>query len=437
MKNIKKIKIINLTEVIDQGEKIKKDSRIEYIPQQLHTIWEQNHKKGYLCLRFTDMPERQAGINPKYSFSTPLGIYAYPFNPKFIEFLLNDTTFADNMKGMVIFIYNPIENNKVSVVLDNNGEAIGYNQQKYDSDYKILFAKEYNRITKEMQNYEENNPKYTQFNKEKLIKNIQLDFQMYSNNARKRTLFNIIYNISRNIAHNAKEWTSIMRNDLGYAAILDINGSETLHSSEPSQICIFEPKGINVVYSGENLIYKYKQYNKNNNESNSPEVTLDLDYQPFIEQINKQLKNKDFIVTYSPKYTDNSKIEIILNYKQKRIFGILIDPTNKEFYFYMDPDNMSFSNRHFTHDTDEEYNKLKEILLNIANLIKQFAKFVMSTYPNTVMHIQDIKNVYSSYMNMGIKGLNIPRTDRWILLYRQFKDYITYLNWIEVTPLAK
>lgn len=387
-----------------KGKLIKRDSRIQYLPDDLYDIWNKHHNQGYLFIRFTNHPERGTGINPSYSYDTPLGIYAYPFNPTTIQDILKSKsgfTYGTDYTGMVIFSYNPIDKNKRTIILNKTAENIAYlndenkefsfekDTQKleqyiknnfdfdltsflfkiksknhymtFNSENKIFDIFDENHINfnpsvfskiSESNNYDYNHyisffykdliiniiyrniyrnidENYIQYcvsnrnssyndtfkiyelnNKElenEIFKEIKSNFLIEIKNksfsqSKHNSNFNKIFNFSRIIAdflnkdktgQYSKKWTSILRNTLGISAILDLKGSKTIHEAEPKQAVFLETTNLNIIYSGENLIEKYKNYisSQENNEEDeyksSPEFINNL-----INKFMNKYKNK-------------------------------------------------------------------------------------------------------------------------------------------------
>ncbi len=217
--------------------------RKEPSDQKLLRIYEQNKNKyKYLFIRFTNNPERGTGINPKYSYDTPLGLYAYPFNSETInKFFKRDYgfSFGVDYKGIVIFGWNPSNSDGDTIVLNKDSDIT---QSQYDYYWNLLLSNEIKNAA----------PKHLESAK----KQYENDFIQYANEAKNNKKFTEIFNITRNLAgQNAKEWTRDLRTVCNISCIID-NGTSLIHSAEPYQAVFFEPHKVSHIETLDNIINK-------------------------------------------------------------------------------------------------------------------------------------------------------------------------------------
>jgi len=244
------------------------------ILKKLELIWRENNK-SLLFIRFTSAREHGIGINPNYSYDTPKGTYAYPFNPKWIEKIKNKKIpYAFNESGVIIFKWDPASTPKRSIVLDSNGNAMGYDKSAFAKDYKLLEEllmteqeKKLQRKIKEIIDFNNKAKKEgLPFDSEKKLKD---HIDLYRNSFQetvddtlerglkgsyKGTYFNKIYNLARLIAdQDAAVWANILCNVLNISCIYDRDDSSTIHGNEPTQAVFFEPEKGGVLLNQENI----------------------------------------------------------------------------------------------------------------------------------------------------------------------------------------
>ncbi len=293
-----------LNEQPDRKRSVNNDpkGRQEDFELKLKRIYEQNkHKYKYMFIRFTNNPERQTGINPRYSYHTPLGIYAYPFNLKTIDKIINkdqDFTFGNDMSSIVIFGWNQSNTKGKTIHIG----PINFN--RLSSQYTDISLEEYQQYFKLLEKYCLNNFKWfiyrvlykyldsgmtfltfihksTSFDYlSKKLKQAPMDdqedvlineltdindklelIQTYLNiragEAKNTRYFTKIFNITRNLAKDSNEWSGLMRKVLNISTIID-DGSSLIHSAEPFQAVFLEPHKTSLIAVLDNQLFKTK-----------------------------------------------------------------------------------------------------------------------------------------------------------------------------------
>lgn len=226
------------------------DKKIE---KYFHDILDRYGRENYVFIRYTDHPERNAGINPKYDFDTPLGVYAYQLNQITInKILLNDSDFSYGRSygGMNIF-YFPKNAGGRKIILNEKGEDPKYTEKIFANDKRILKSHLLGEIDPQIYH--------------NLLHSLEYNFENYENAAKYKTNFNKIFNITRQSGFfrsknrkNSYIWTELLRKVLNISLIID-NGSGTIHSNEPYQSVIFDTSKIQIIYSGDNLFQEEKR----------------------------------------------------------------------------------------------------------------------------------------------------------------------------------
>lgn len=220
-----------------------------------------NNKQNYLFMRFTNRHDRELEINPNYGFNTPKGIYAYPFNETWIQHIINKTIpFAFESKGIQIFAWNPLWSNKKTIIINNNGEAVGYSKADYAKDIRILEEYFYNNHITNDEPHDLRNSPYP---------DPQDEFDQLLNKAKqekyKKTYFNTIFYLARLLAEeDAEKWSFILKDVLNISCVFDAKNSATIHGNEPTQAVFFEPNKCKLLLNTENLFPKY-DFNNNHN----------------------------------------------------------------------------------------------------------------------------------------------------------------------------
>ena len=273
-----------------------RDTDTDPLSKKLELIYKEN-QGALLFIRFTGARQYGIGINPNYSFSTPRGTYAYPYNPKWIEKIKNkDIPYAFQESGVIIFKWDPAKSAKKTIIIDGTGEAIGYTQSDYANDYKKLeeyLLPEYEKIFKQGEQNIYNIARQsaqsmgTQIDRNWIHQQVaQLRVQSHANlqdfmdsaiqSSYKNTRFNKIYNLSRVIAGDAKTWTDILYNVLNISCIYDRDDSSTIHGSEPTQAVFFEPDKATVLLNQENIFptTKIKDYGEETSKYKLTEFTI-------------------------------------------------------------------------------------------------------------------------------------------------------------------
>jgi len=275
----------------------------EDLIKRLKRIWQEN-QGALLFVRFTDHGEKGLQINPKYSYDTPYGIYAYPFNIKWIERLKNkEIPFQFNAKDCIIFKWDPSLTKRKTIILDKNAEAIGYSSSNFAEDYKKLesliikkITDLYNNQLKQIAHIKKRKEGNESFYNAQIadIKNkyndMMHDIENILYTSKFNTRFNKIFNLSRRLtqnnpfdnteSHDAKEWTYIMHDVLNISCIYDREDSSTIHSNEPTQAVFFEPEKAVILLNEPNLIKKYNSNKKkdfllsNDSPNDSPKYKL-------------------------------------------------------------------------------------------------------------------------------------------------------------------
>ncbi len=265
----------------DSIKKRKKITKIKDFQVWLEALYKAHSGKGKLLfIRYTDHPERGAGINPYYSYDTPLGVYAYQLNNLTLNMILNkdnNFSFASSAKGMIVFSIDQAKMPGKIITIDSTANAVGVSSE----EIKQYNAKLHNYMLEHFDtffpNFQSNHvdeddeavayyknvhkiKKIIAAEKEEVIDDQIKDWKM---EAKHKTQWNQIWNISRQMGNKKSDpgvgngsyrWTEIMRKVLGISAIID-NGSATIHSNEPYQAVILDTSKVDIIYSGENKNY--------------------------------------------------------------------------------------------------------------------------------------------------------------------------------------
>jgi hypothetical protein len=181
----------------------------------------QNH---YL-LSFTDIDK--IGINPKYGYNTPLGIYLYILTPETYNMIKNRTTFATDRPYVTIAKMN---NNKILIFLY-------YTESDFNSDVEKLrkfYPKdEFNTITKNTSLYN--------FNPGERIWRLSYALARLKKQTKTDTLA------------TSTEVYKILHKELGYNGALSL-GDGVIHPNEPFQFVAFSTEAFKVIDRVENKL---------------------------------------------------------------------------------------------------------------------------------------------------------------------------------------
>ena len=360
--------------------------RKEPSDQKLLRIYEQNKNKyKYLFIRFTNNPERGTGINPKYSYDTPLGLYAYPFNSETInKFFKRDYgfSFGVDYKGIVIFGWNPSNSDGDTIVLNKDSDIT---QSQYDYYWNLLLSNEIKNVA----------PKFVASAQMQYEK----DFIQYANEAKNNKKFTKIFNITRNLAQqNAKEWTRDLRTVCNISCIID-NGTSLIHSAEPYQAVFFEPHKVSHIATLDNIV---------NKELNKPPV--EPGYFKFLKE--KLTDELDLV-----KMTLDDKGDSIIKVMDE-FFGLYlkVDEERKHLYFSIEftynfynlflqtklgQNNQNESSLKKIERLKEVYNNMIAYMQNIVQLIQQFVTIKeldinVSTYTSDLNYDKFLSAMYES-----------------------------------------
>ena len=288
-----------LNEQPDRKRSVNNDpkGRQEDFELKLKRIYEQNkHKYKYMFIRFTNNPERQTGINPRYSYHTPLGIYAYPFNLKTIDKIIHkdqNFTFGNDMSSIVIFGWNPsntkgrtIQISPAGTKTNPTGKYTDISPEEYQQNFKLLEKYCLNNfkwfLEKVLESrIETTGRKFVDFlysitpnlnttvSDEKMIdylsslekedksEIVQTYLNIRASEAKNPRNFTKIFNITRNLAKDSKEWSGLMRKVLNISTIID-DGSSLIHSNEPFQAVFLEPHKTSLIAVLDNQLFKIK-----------------------------------------------------------------------------------------------------------------------------------------------------------------------------------
>lgn len=297
--------ILNEQEKDDQSvtKKVNNDpkGRNEPFNKRLERIYAQNkHKYKHMFIRFTNLPERQNGINPLYDYDTPLGIYSYQFNKSTISKLGTGLfSFASDMKGIVIFGWNNSNTKNDTIIVDTNTDISVDKYKEYlnkITEYYLknpqLFYSSFNNLHLYMLtpktedfivDYNTKNRKFKYFDSNVNLWDIlkdSIDSEQISQDINKfidcakilsknNKLFTKIFNITRMISNdNSKQWTRVMRLICGISCIID-NGTGLIHPSEPYQAVFLEPHKTSVISVLENHLKGKPNSNNKINHDNS------------------------------------------------------------------------------------------------------------------------------------------------------------------------
>lgn len=193
---------------------------------------------------FTMTSINKIGINPQSTYNTPIGIYSYPLTQEYYEKLVkNKLPFAGNQRYINLFSISDSVNN------------LSY----YDnllSDYKKL---------------------------SQIYDNIEEVAENAFDTAYKRNDVSKFWNLTRILSKTPIKWNALLRN-LGYTNFYD-PGDGVIHTNEPTQFVVLDPRIIIPIESFEN------PFNKNNKIHN---ISIPFEANLKEEDINKILKSKNY-----------------------------------------------------------------------------------------------------------------------------------------------
>lgn len=261
MKKILRINNINEGELSGKRYYDLRNRKDNPIDKNLELIWKEN-QHNYVFIRFTNAKNKALELNPNYSYSTPFGYYAYPFNQKWINNIKErNIPFAFEYNHCVIFSWDPSKSDKRTIVLDEHGEARGYTKKHFAHDLRILEEYIYQHFQEVLETtFEYNTLFYRQnISPEETKKTYVNDFiNKALKTSLKETLFNKIFNLSRLIGKNARKWTEILRDVLSISCILDLKDSASIHINEPTQCVFFEPNKAHLLLDEDNILKNTK-----------------------------------------------------------------------------------------------------------------------------------------------------------------------------------
>jgi hypothetical protein len=167
--------------------------------------------KPMYFIHFTDM--EKLGINPKYGYNTPSGIYAYPLREMWDKLVKKRIPYRGDSKNVILFEYTG----------KNYLDIEKYTKENLKDDISKL---------------------------EKYKSNVD-DWEYFLNKcvfqAKKKTPISQLMNITRNLATGSTLFWNRMFRELGYEAIIDIKGTGTIHRHEPTQAVFFSIKDIKII----------------------------------------------------------------------------------------------------------------------------------------------------------------------------------------------
>jgi hypothetical protein len=207
------------------------DINIKQKMQDILTTYLQKNTNNDYIMSLTEIDK--LGVNPKYSWETPLGVYFYILNERNIKEILHNQTFGADRKYLWIC---QVDKSKV-MNLDN------YTHDDMERDRAIL------------------DEKYG-FKEEIWNKLLDTRKHMYFNPARR--MFYYTHLLAKTLpGKKVITWTNILQKDLGYQGVWD-DGQGIIHSAEPSQFVAFTPKIYTVI-------------DKISNTGIAPDVIFDFD----------------------------------------------------------------------------------------------------------------------------------------------------------------
>lgn len=177
------------------------------------------------------------GINPRSSYNTPLGIYAYPLATIWRNYMVEHkksigkaVPFAGRQP--YIWLIKPKENS-------NLVDMEKYTEQDFKNDKE--------KLLKHIQN---NKEEYTLTDMS--VNNINDMFDSWSNTATRNTPICKIWNITRKLSmgRNGKkttQWNVLLRKVLGYSGFVDKTNKGYIHESEPTQAVFLSRSAFTVV----------------------------------------------------------------------------------------------------------------------------------------------------------------------------------------------
>jgi hypothetical protein len=178
-----------------------------------------------IYVSYTNLPK--IGINPKFDFGTPLGIYAYPLRNMWFDIKSNDVPFGGNRKYIQILKAGP---SVIKAETYNNFEADC--RKLYD-----LYGKEFISKYKDASDPE----KIWKF----FVDHASQDAEHYHNGTMPIVhLWGLTHKLANFLAPDQRsgltvvtKWNSIFR-ALGYGGISD-GGMGLIHANEPAQVIFF------------------------------------------------------------------------------------------------------------------------------------------------------------------------------------------------------
>ena len=184
-----------------------------------------DHPKYFMHFSNDPIGKGTLGINTKYTYNTPIGIYGYPaienFDelPKFARY--RKYIFIFSVNGNILYMNDYTENNY------NKDKEILKNTYKLDNDF----------INKSESNSKDSRP------------------------------IGKLWNLTRLISKSPINWSRILR-ELGYDAIYD-EGNGLIHSNEQNQVIVINPRSI----VHENTFYLNEEFRL----IDSPSINKQLD----------------------------------------------------------------------------------------------------------------------------------------------------------------
>jgi hypothetical protein len=194
-------------------------------------------------IHFTDIPK--LGINPKYTYNTPQGIYGYPLREIWSDMINKTIPFRGDAKYVFLFKF------KGNRYLDIEK----YSEENYETDIRKLVKLGYK--DKLFEKTGRSRGKSTYWNN--LVQESKLSST--DQGIQSCILMNFLRKLSIELKWQNKTsiWTKILL-DLGYSAIMDFSGKGVIHKNEPTQAVIFGTKYIDVIEMFHNKRYWTKPY---------------------------------------------------------------------------------------------------------------------------------------------------------------------------------
>ena len=221
-----------------------------------------------LYITFSDI--MKLGINPKYEYDTPTGIYAYPLTAMWDKIVSNTVPFAGDRKYVHLFS----AGGKIVDVSDYTAADMKQDLEKLKTKYQAYFTHPrrddydiwYNFCVYDQKS--EDSPEEIKKQCQEIFKNGQgFDMAAYEwarNSFLKKPIsefWNITRHLSMRLASSVSErfdrkssaiWNTILRN-LGYSGFSDKTGMGVIHSNEPKQAVFFSINGLKHIKTFENI----------------------------------------------------------------------------------------------------------------------------------------------------------------------------------------